>query len=86
MIFSAVITEAEEGGYVVSMHSEIKTGTLAGILRQAGVSADEFITVLKGWMAKTFENLHPQVCFYEERPPRRSGIGWSTMLRPLRET
>jgi hypothetical protein len=25
------------------MHRELKTGTLAGVLRQAGVSAEEFI-------------------------------------------
>jgi predicted RNA binding protein YcfA (HicA-like mRNA interferase family) len=33
-------------GCVVPNHSEIKTGTLAGVLRQAGVSADEFISAL----------------------------------------
>jgi predicted RNA binding protein YcfA (HicA-like mRNA interferase family) len=30
-------------GCVVPMHRELKTGTLAGVLRQAGVSAEEFI-------------------------------------------
>ena len=30
-------------GCVVPMHREVKTGTLAGILRQAQLSADEFI-------------------------------------------
>lgn len=30
-------------GCVIPVHGEIKTGTLAGILKQAGVSADEFI-------------------------------------------
>ena len=33
-------------GCVVPMHSEVKVGTLAGILRQADVSPDEFIGVL----------------------------------------
>jgi len=33
-------------GCVVPMHREIKIGTLTGILRQAGVSADEFIATL----------------------------------------
>ena len=32
-------------GCVVPMHSEVKVGTLAGILRQAEISADEFIDV-----------------------------------------
>jgi predicted RNA binding protein YcfA (HicA-like mRNA interferase family) len=35
-----------ESGCVVPMHSEIKTGTLAGILKQAGVSTEEFIAAL----------------------------------------
>ena len=30
-------------GCVVPMHDEVKVGTLAGILRQANISADEFI-------------------------------------------
>lgn len=33
-------------GCVVPLHKELKTGTLAGILRQAEVSADEFIETL----------------------------------------
>ena len=33
-------------GCVVPMHSEVKVGTLAGILRQADVSADEFTGAL----------------------------------------
>jgi len=33
-------------GCVVPNHKEIKVGTLAGILRQAGVSADEFMRML----------------------------------------
>ena len=30
-------------GCVVPMHKEVKTGTLASILRQAGVTADDFL-------------------------------------------
>ena len=33
-------------GCVVPNHREIKTGTLAGVLKQAGVSAEEFIQAL----------------------------------------
>jgi predicted RNA binding protein YcfA (HicA-like mRNA interferase family) len=31
---------------VVPIHAELKTGTLAGVLRQAGVSADDFMAEL----------------------------------------
>ncbi|MCX6866453.1 MAG: type II toxin-antitoxin system HicA family toxin [Verrucomicrobia bacterium] len=43
---SHVVMRRGEAGCVVPMHAEIKTGTLAGILRQAGVAADEFVAVL----------------------------------------
>jgi len=33
-------------GCVIPMHREIKIGTLTGILRQAGVSAEDFIGAL----------------------------------------
>ncbi|MGD9889379.1 MAG: type II toxin-antitoxin system HicA family toxin [Halothiobacillaceae bacterium] len=33
-------------GCVVPLHKEVKIGTLAGVLRQAGLSADEFMNVL----------------------------------------
>ena len=33
-------------GCVVPLHREVKIGTLSGVLRQAGVTADEFIAVL----------------------------------------
>jgi hypothetical protein len=33
-------------GCVVPTHSEIKVGTLAGVLRQADVTADEFVAAL----------------------------------------
>jgi predicted RNA binding protein YcfA (HicA-like mRNA interferase family) len=34
-------------GTVVPLHREVKTGTLAGILRQAQVSQDDFLGALK---------------------------------------
>ena len=33
---------------VVPDHREIKTGTLSGVLKQAGVSRDEFLSALAG--------------------------------------
>ena len=39
---SHVIMRRGPKGCVVPMHSEVKVGTLAGILRQADVSSDEF--------------------------------------------
>jgi len=30
-------------GTVVPLHKELKTGTLAGIIRQAGLTQDEFL-------------------------------------------
>lgn len=43
---SHVVMRRGEEGCVVPMHREIKTGTLAGLLKQAGVSAEEFIKAL----------------------------------------
>lgn len=45
---SHVVMKPGEAGCVVPMHGEIKTGTLSGILKQAGVSVEEFITAFKG--------------------------------------
>jgi len=45
---SHVIMKRESQGCVVPMHSEVKVGTLAGILRQADVSPEEFIQALRG--------------------------------------
>jgi predicted RNA binding protein YcfA (HicA-like mRNA interferase family) len=42
---SHVIMRRGSKGCVVPMHSEVKVGTLAGILRQAQVSQDDFIDV-----------------------------------------
>ena len=42
---SHVIMRRGPKGCVVPMHSEVKVGTLAGILRQADISSDDFIDV-----------------------------------------
>ncbi len=43
---SHVILRKNMNGCVITNHREIKTGTLAGILKQAGVSVEEFISAL----------------------------------------
>lgn len=43
---SHVIMRRGSKGCVVPMHSELKTGTLAGVLRQADVTPEKFISVL----------------------------------------
>ena len=43
---SHVIMRHGPKGCVVPMHSEVKVGTLAGILRQADISPDQFTDVL----------------------------------------
>ena len=43
---SHIVMRREPSGCVVPNHRELKTGTLAGVLRQAGVSAEEFIAAL----------------------------------------
>ena len=45
---SHVVMKRESKGCVVPMHAEVKVGTLAGVLRQAEVSPDEFIVALRG--------------------------------------
>jgi len=45
---SHVVMRREDAGCVVPMHKELKTGTLAGVLRQAGVSVEEFLAALNG--------------------------------------
>ena len=44
---SHVIMKRESKGCVVPMHSEVKVGTLAGVLRQADVSPEKFMQALK---------------------------------------
>ena len=44
---SHVVMRRGTQGCVVPLHKEVKTGTLAGILRQAQVSAEEFTAAAK---------------------------------------
>jgi predicted RNA binding protein YcfA (HicA-like mRNA interferase family) len=43
---SHIVLRRGERGCVVPNHRELKTGTLAGVLKQAGVSTEEFVKVL----------------------------------------
>ena len=43
---SHVVLKRGTSGCVVPLHREVKVGTLAGILRQAGVTGDDFIAAL----------------------------------------
>ena len=43
---SHIVMRRGASGCVVPNHREIKVGTLAGALRQAGVSVEEFISAL----------------------------------------
>ena len=43
---SHIVLRKGSQGCVVSNHREIKTGTLAGLLKQGGVSIDDFINAL----------------------------------------
>jgi predicted RNA binding protein YcfA (HicA-like mRNA interferase family) len=43
---SHVVMRCGTRGCVVPLHAELKVGTLAGLLRQAEVSAREFVAVL----------------------------------------
>jgi predicted RNA binding protein YcfA (HicA-like mRNA interferase family) len=45
---SHVVMRRESQGCAVPLHRELKIGTLAGILRQAGVDPEELIQALKG--------------------------------------
>lgn len=44
---SHAVLRRDTGGCVVPNHRELKTGTLAGVLKQAGVSAEQFIAALR---------------------------------------
>jgi len=43
---SHVVMRRGSAGCVVPLHGEVKVGTLAGVLRQAGVGGDEFTGAL----------------------------------------
>lgn len=44
---SHVVLKRDSKGCVVPVHGEVKIGTLAGLLRQAEVSAEEFMVALR---------------------------------------
>jgi predicted RNA binding protein YcfA (HicA-like mRNA interferase family) len=44
---SHVVMRRGSAGCVIPLHKELKTGTLAGILRQAQLSHDAFIEAMK---------------------------------------
>lgn len=44
---SHVVMRRDSTGCVVPDHKELKVGTLSGLLRQAGVSHEEFMAALK---------------------------------------
>ena len=44
---SHVVLRRGSNGCVIPNHKEIKSGTLAGVLRQAGVSLEEFARALQ---------------------------------------
>ncbi|MCX8512423.1 MAG: type II toxin-antitoxin system HicA family toxin [Chthoniobacteraceae bacterium] len=43
---SHIVMRRGSSGCIVPNHREVKIGTLAGVLRQAGISAEEFIAAL----------------------------------------
>lgn len=43
---SHVVLRKDHKGCVVPLHKELKVGTLAGLLRQADVAAEDFIAAL----------------------------------------
>ncbi len=43
---SHIVLRRGSSGCVVPNHRELKTGTLAGVLKQAGVSVEDFINAL----------------------------------------
>ena len=43
---SHIVMRRGSSGCVVPNHRELKTGTLAGVLKQAGVSVEDFINAL----------------------------------------
>ena len=43
---SHVVLRRGDAGCVVPLHREVKTGTLMGLLRQAGIQPDEFLAAI----------------------------------------
>ena len=44
---SHIVMRRGSSGCVVPNHRELKTGTLAGLLRQAGVTVEQFVEALR---------------------------------------
>lgn len=44
---SHVVMKRGKSGCVVPNHREVKVGTLAGVLRQGGISTEEFLAALR---------------------------------------
>ncbi|HTS16744.1 MAG TPA: type II toxin-antitoxin system HicA family toxin [Verrucomicrobiae bacterium] len=44
---SHVVMRRNDRGCVVPLHRELKVGTLHGVLKQAGVTSEEFIAALR---------------------------------------
>lgn len=44
---SHIVLRRGSSGCVVPNHRELKTGTLSGVLKQAGVTSDEFTNALR---------------------------------------
>ena len=44
---SHIVLRRASQGCVVPNHRELKTGTLSGVLKQAGISVEEFVNALK---------------------------------------
>jgi len=44
---SHIVLRKGSSGCVVPNHKELKTGTLAGVLRQAGIHAEDFLKMMK---------------------------------------
>lgn len=45
---SHLLMRRGDSGCTVPMHKEIKVGTLAGVIKQAGISAEQFLKALEG--------------------------------------
>ena len=45
---SHVVMRKGERGCVVPMHRELKTGTVHGVLKQAGVDPTDFVAAVRG--------------------------------------
>jgi predicted RNA binding protein YcfA (HicA-like mRNA interferase family) len=44
---SHIVLRRDSSGCIVPNHRELKIGTLSGVLKQAGISPDEFIKALR---------------------------------------